>query len=137
MEDYILTIIYFIVVFILVFCGDYFFIKKPVYNSILGIKKKSKKAKKVKKEKKQKDIFELSYITVKFKLDSKKLALKKCILDFALINAFIISFTVTILSMLDLFIAWQFLIGFALLMGLIYSLYELYGKYCVKKGWTK
>ena len=52
-------------------------------------------------------------------------------------NAFIISFTVVVLYILDLFIIWQFLIGFILLVGLIYSIYEIYGNILVKKGYIK
>ncbi|MCR5787938.1 MAG: hypothetical protein K6G37_02520, partial [Bacilli bacterium] len=53
----------------------------------------------------------------------------------SLINGFIISVTVTVISNIKLHIAWQLLIGFALVFGLIYSVYEIYGRHLVKKGW--
>lgn len=122
-------LISFLVIFILVFLADLIFIKKPIFDRESGKKKKSKK--------KKKDFFELNYVVTKFKLDKKKMPIKKCIIHFALINAFIIALTVTILDLLDVFIALQLLIGFVLLFGLIYACYELYGRFCVKKGWEK
>lgn len=133
MNSFIAYIVYFIVVFVLIFLGDLLLIKKPIFDSLNNKKKK----KKSKKKDKVRDIFELNYIITKFNLDKKKMPLKKCIIHFSLINALIISLTVTILSMLDIFVGWQFLIGFILLFGLIYSIYELYGRMCVRKGWSK
>ena len=124
-------VIYFLLVFIVVFIGDFFIIKKPIYDSLNNKQKKNKKKDKLR------DIFELNYIITKFNLDKKKMPIKKCLLHFTLINALIISLTVTILSMLDIFIGWKFLIGFILLFGLIYAIYELYGNMCIKKGWKK
>ena len=131
MANFLEYVIYFLLVFIIVFIGDFFIIKKPIYDSLNNKQKKNKKKDKLR------DIFELNYIITKFNLDKKKMPLKKCLLHFTLINALIISLTVTILSMLDIFIGWKFLIGFILLFGLIYAIYELYGNMCIKKGWKK
>ena len=131
MENILEYIIYFLLVFIIVFLGDYLIIKKPIYDSLNNKQKRNKKKDKLR------DIFELNYIITKFNLDKKKMPIKKCLLHFTLINALIISLTVTILSMLDIFIGWKFLIGFILLFGLIYAIYELYGNMCIKKGWKK
>lgn len=131
MANFLEYVIYFLLVFIIVFIGDFFIIKKPIYDSL------NNKQKKIKKKDKLRDIFELNYIITKFNLDKKKMPIKKCLLHFTLINALIISLTVTILSMLDIFIGWKFLIGFILLFGLIYAIYELYGNMCIKKGWKK
>ena len=51
----------------------------------------------------------------------------------AIINAFIISSVVTIISNIKLKMMWQLLIGFVLLFALIYSLYEIYGRHLIKK----
>lgn len=131
MANFLEYVIYFLLVFIIVFIGDFFIIKKPIYDSLNNKQKKNKKKDKLR------DIFELNYIITKFNLDKKKMPIKKCLLHFTLINALIISLTVTILSMLDIFIGWKFLIGFILLFGLIYAIYELYGNMCIKKGWEK
>lgn len=131
MANFLEYVIYFLLVFIIVFIGDFFIIKKPIYDSLNNKQKKNKKKDKLR------DIFELNYIITKFNLDKKKMPIKKCLLHFTLINALIISLTVTILSMLDIFIGWKFLIGFILLFGLIYAIYELYGNMCIKKGWKK
>ena len=131
MANFLEYVIYFLLVFIIVFIGDFFIIKKPIYDSLNNKQKKNKKKDKLR------DIFELNYIITKFNLDKKKMPIKKCLLHFTLINALIISLTVTILSMLDIFIGWKFLIGFILLCGLIYAIYELYGNMCIKKGWKK
>lgn len=131
MANFLEYVIYFLLVFIIVFIGDFFIIKKPIYESLNNKQKKNKKKDKLR------DIFELNYIITKFNLDKKKMPIKKCLLHFTLINALIISLTVTILSMLDIFIGWKFLIGFILLFGLIYAIYELYGNMCIKKGWKK
>ena len=73
----------------------------------------------------------------KFKLDKKKLNYKSCILCISLINAFIISFVSTVISAIPTKIVWQLLVGFVLIFALIYSMYEIYGRILVKKGFGK
>jgi len=91
---------------------------------------------KLKKQKYNK-IGEINYLIKKFKLDPQKVDYKKTALIVALINAFIISFTCVFISIINVAFVWQMLIGFVLLFALIYSIYEIFGRYLVKKGWGK
>ena len=132
---------FFGVLYVLVFLVDYFLINIRKYN-ILFKKKDSKKAKNKKKNKKKinkKDIQfgEINYLIGKFKLDKKKINYKTAILWISIINAFIISFVSTVISAIPAHIIWQLLVGFVLIFGLIYALYEIYGRILVKKGWGK
>ena len=134
------ALIFFLVVFILGYLIYYFLFLKRRYNATFKVKKKNKK-KKVKKEKKKKDIFssmELSYLIVKFKLDPQKINLIWCLRIIALINSFIVASTSAIIYYLPWnAIMWKFLVGFVLIFGLIYALYEIFGRCLVKKGWVK
>lgn len=121
-------VIYFLVVDLMIFLLDFLFLKLPLYRKLNKKKKGNTKLK---------DVFELSYIITKFKLDKNKMPIKKCLLACSVINAFIIGFTVTVISFLDIATIWQFLIGFVLLFALIYALYEIFGMFCVRKGWIK
>lgn len=122
--DYKLSIYLSIGAFILVFLIDYFLINKKKLNLIKN-KGKTKKG----KTKKIKNIGELDYVIAKFKLDFKKIDTEKAIIWISLINSFIISLVSFIIMIIPLKIAWQMLIAFALLFGLIYSLYEIYGRH--------
>ena len=90
---------------------------------------------KLKKEKYTK-ISELTFIVSKFKLDKKKMDYRKCLNGVAIINAFIISFTITIIDLLPIDIMFKLSVAFVMLMGLIFSLYMIYGKHLQKK-WGK
>lgn len=125
--DYKLSIYLSISAFILVFLIDYFLINKKKLNLIKN-KGKTKKG----KTKKIKNIGELDYVIAKFKLDFKKIDTEKAIIWISLINSFIISLVSFIIMIIPLKIAWQMLIAFALLFGLIYSLYEIYGRHLKK-----
>lgn len=122
--DYKLSIYLSIGAFILVFLIDYFLINKKKLNLIKN-KGKTKKG----KTKKIKNIGELDYVIAKFKLDFKKIDIERAIIWISLINSFIISLVSFIIMIIPLKIAWQMLIAFALLFGLIYSLYEIYGRH--------
>ena len=102
-------------------------------------KKDKKKARNTKKKKIElnKEFGEINYLTAKFKLDKNKLNYKSCILWISLINAFIIAFVSTVISAIPAKIIWQLLVGFVLIFALIYSLYEIYGRILVKKGFGK
>lgn len=89
----------------------------------------------LKKEKYTK-ISELTFLVSKFKLDKKKMNYKKCLNGVAIINAFIISFTIAIVDLIPISMIYKLGIAFVILMGLIFSLYMLYGKYLQKK-WGK
>lgn len=114
-------------VFILVFLVDYFFINKRKLELIKnkGVTKRGKK-------KKIKNIGELDYMIAKFKLDFKKINMDRAIIWITLINSFIITLVSFIIMIIPLKIIWQMLIAFVLLFSLIYSLYEIYGRYLKK-----
>ena len=128
--DYRISIISGIITFIVVFLVDYFVILLP--------KTKVMSGKKVKKNKKKElTIMELEYLKNRFKLDLFKVDLDYCIKWFAFLNSFIIALTSTVIMFIPWHMIFQLMIGFVLLMGLIYALYELFGRHLVKKGWTR
>ncbi len=89
---------------------------------------------------KKKDFYkigEINYLIKKFKLDPKKINYNVTANIIALINAFIIAFTCVAISIVEMKLVWQLLIGFVLLFSLIYSIYEIYGHILLKKGWGK
>lgn len=90
----------------------------------------------LKKEKYVK-ISELGFMVRVNNLDKKKMDYKKCLNGISLINAFIISFVSTLMLIIKVHYMFRLLIAFVLLMGLIYSLYTLYGKYLNKKWGNK
>lgn len=113
-------LIYFVVVFILV---------NLIY--LLFLNKRRLKKNKVK------DMGEVVYIVNKFKLDTKKMDMKKVVYTIGILNAFIIAFVCMIVAAIPLQMILKMAIGFVLLFGLIYSIYEIYGRYLVSKGWSK
>lgn len=126
----------FIILMVVVFLVDYYFINKrklALINS-KGVTKKGK-------QKTVKSISEIDYLVAKFKLNKKKLNKEKAIIWISLINSFIISIVSSIIMLMPFKIMWQMLIAFVLLFGLIYALYEIYGRYLkkleVKKKWIQ
>ena len=81
------------------------------------------------------EIGEINYLAYKFKIPKQDLYKVSIILWIAFVNAFIISLVSTVVTSVPLAICWQLLIGFALLWGLIYSLYEIFGRVLIKKGY--
>ncbi len=128
MNEYLVSLLIFIILFIIVFLVDYFLINKRKLNRI-----KSKGLTKKGKTKKIKSISEIDYMTAKFKLDPKKLNLDKIIIGISILNAFIISIVSSIVMIMPFAIMWQLIIAFALLFGLIYALYEIYGRHLKHK----
>lgn len=122
-------LIVFLMLLLIVFVVDYLFIKRSYFKRITG-KKKSKK-------KKTGDITEITYLVGKFELDKNKLPLKYLLIAISFINAFIISLVAVVVITINIHLVFQMLIGFVLLFALIYSLYELLGRYLVKKGFGK
>lgn len=118
----------FIGLMIIIFLVDYFLINKRKLKLISnnGITKKGKK-------KKTKSIGEIDYLVSKFKLNPKTINRERMIIWISLINSFIISIVSSIIMLLPFKIMWQMLIAFALLFGLIYSLYEIYGRHLKKQ----
>ncbi len=128
MNEYLLSVYIFIALFIIVFVVDYFLINKRKLNLIKtkGVTKKGKR-------KKIKNISEVDYLSAKFKLDTKKLDMDKMIIVISIINAFIISIVSSVIMLMPFAIMWQMIIAFVLLFGLIYALYEIYGRHLKKK----
>ena len=122
MSKILLNLIFFFVLALIIFLGDYLFVFK-----------RKLKSKKVKND----EIMEISYLIYKFKLDKNKVLYKPMCLYCALINGFIISGVVTVICLFDIGYIWRLLIGFVMLLGLIYSIYEIYGRILIKKGWQK
>lgn len=85
------------------------------------------------KKRKYTSIGELNYLLKKFNLDRKKLPVRKMLLNFSLLDAFIMAFTASFITSLLVNTVFQMLIGFVLLFALIYALYEIYGRHLVKK----
>ena len=130
MNTYLLTLIWGISVFVLVFIINFFFTYKLPYSRIRRKKKK----------KRNKDVSEyigISYLVIKYNLDLTKVNITRIFLACSFINAFIISLVFIIIYLIPWNMVFSMLLGFVLLFGLIYALYELYGRYIVKKGWVK
>lgn len=130
MDEFTLTLIWGIVLFVVIFLVNYFLILKRGYKNIQKVKKK-------KKTKKLEDFIGFSLIVPKFKLDVNKMNLNYVFILSSLINSFIISFVFVIIYSVPWDLPFQILLGFVLLFGLIYALYELLGRHLVKKGWKK
>ena len=77
--------IVFLVSFVLVFIGDYFFVAKPKLKKLYEGENSKKKTKKKTKEV---EVGELTYLIAKFNLNKDKLNWKSLAIMFALINAF-------------------------------------------------
>ena len=122
------SLILYIILFIIIFLIDYLFIKRKYLKILNG---KSKKKKRVK------ELTEIVYLIGKFKLEKDKLPINKILIISSLINAFIISLVSVIVMLININVTLQLIIGFILLISLIYSLYEILGMYLVKKGYGK
>ena len=81
------------------------------------------------KKKNKKDLMELTYLINKFKLNKDKLPLNKLLIIISAINAFIISVVYVVLVFFDTYLIVKFIVGFFLLIALIYAMYELLGRY--------
>ena len=121
------ALILFLILFIIIFLVDFLIIKGNY----------EKKSEKKKKKGKNYEVTEIEYLINKFNLDKKKLPIKKIIFLSSCINAFIISLVGVVVILIDVHPIVQLLIGFILLISLIYSLYELLGRYLIKKGCVK
>lgn len=117
-------------VFIVVFLINFLWIFKRGYENI-------KKQKSKKKNKKLEEFVGLSYLIPKFKLDINKMNLNYVFFMVSLIDAFIISFVFVVITIIPWDMGFSMLLGFVLLFGLIYALYEILGRGLVKKGWSK
>lgn len=79
---------------------------------------------------------ELTFLKYKYNLDYSKINIKVLAHVIALSNAFILSITVTIISIFDNFLI-QMLVGFLILIPLILIIYSIIGKIYSKKSRRK
>lgn len=128
------ALIFGLITFFLIYIIYYNFSLKKRFIEYNGkkIKKKSKKAKT-----KPLDFMEYTYLMTRFNLDQEKVNVLYCLRWIGIIDSFIISLTGTIIYYIPGHIMWKFLIGFVMVFALIYSLYEIFGRHLVKKGWSK
>lgn len=117
MDGLVHDLIFFVLVYLLVF---------NIYYFILCRKKKVIKI-----------TNEMDYLITRFKLNKKKINLKRLSLGVSLINAFIIAFVSFIMINIELMMILRLMIGFVILFILIYAIYEIYGRYLYKKWGMK
>ena len=77
---------------------------------------------------KLKDSDEIRVFVLRYNLDVRKIDYNKLLTVLALINAFIISFTATIIVRIDS-IAWTIIVCLLIVLALIFSLFNLAGRY--------
>ena len=80
---------------------------------------------------------ELNLLIYWFKLKRKDLDSDKLVLIFTIINSLIISITATVCTMVKLNYVWQILIGFFMVMSLMYLSYAVVGKIILMKRGRK
>ena len=98
--------------------------------------KTTSKGKKGKKEKPFKYTNEGKLMIIRYNLDEKKVDYQELLRWTSFCNAFIISLTSTIICNIPLKMYYQLAIGFVILFGLIYSIFEIVGRHLNKK-WGK
>lgn len=125
-----MLLIWSILVFMVIFLCNYFLVYKRGYKLI--VKKKKKK-----RTKSLEEFIGISYLVLKYNVDLNKCNLNYLFLSLSFINAFIITIVFIIISMLSWNLSMSMLLGFVLLFGLIYAIYELLGRYLKKKGKCK
>lgn len=75
---------------------------------------------------------EIKLFIARYNLDMRKTKYKTVLNTLTIINSFIIAFCSTIISYIN-GIIWALLVGFVLLLVLIYSFYEIVGRYLKRK----
>ncbi len=88
--------------------------------------------KKRKEYSKLKDTDEIKLFILRYGLNMKKTKYKTVLNTVTIINSFIISFSATIISYIDN-VLWSLLVGFVLLIIMIYSCYEIAGRYLKRR----
>ncbi len=136
MNEIIYNLIFFIVVFLMVYIFCYY-----IAGNIKVPKEKNKykttsKGNKGKKEKPFKYTNEGKLMIIRYNLDEKKVDYQELLRWTSFCNAFIISLTSTIICNIPLKMYYQLAIGFVILFGLIYSIFEIVGRHLNKK-WGK
>lgn len=79
---------------------------------------------------------EINYIVKRFDLDMRKVNYNHLKWTITITNSFIVAFASTVVSMLH-GLGLQILVGFVLLIMLIFSLYEIIGRIYARKGSKK
>lgn len=130
MNNNMILLIWSILVFMVIFLCNYFLVYKRGYK-LISKKKKKKKTKNLE------EFIGISYLVLKYNVDLNKCNLNYLFLVLSFINAFIITIVFIIISMLSWNLSISMLLGFVLLFGLIYAIYELLGRYLKKKGKCK
>lgn len=130
MNNNIMLLVWSILVFMVIFLCNYFLVYKRGYKLI--VKKKKKK-----RTKNLEEFIGISYLVLKYNVDLNKCNLNYLFMSLSFINAFIITIVFIIISMLSWNLSMSMLLGFVLLFGLIYAIYELLGRYLKKKGKCK
>ena len=126
------NLIFFIVVFLIVYIFCYY-----IAGRIKVPKEKNKdKTKGKKKEKQFKYTNEGKLMMIRYNLDKKKVDYRELLRWTGFCNAFVISLTCTIICNIPLKMYYQLAIGFVILFGLIYSIFEIVGRHLNKK-WGK
>ncbi len=127
MEEIILFIACFIVVFI---CYQVIF--------IIPMKKyrKSKKNGKKKKIKEKKELAEIRFLVTKYKLDLDKVNYNKLLLVVSLVSSFDITLIVTIITLFDSYLV-SFLLAAVLVLPIVMISYWLVYKFYEKRGMIK
>ena len=119
-------ILFFIAIFVVLYIGDLYLFIRPAILQMNGKKKR-------KKNKKEKQLIEVEYLCKKFKLNKDKINYNSFMYVVPLFNSFIITTVTMILELIKIPYIFRLLIGFVLLTGLIYAIYEIYGKHLKKK----
>ena len=109
-----------LVLFIVSYIG--LFIIYFIFFYLLGLKRKT-----ISKS------LQVEFLKVRFNMSTKQLKPKKIGLIICFIDPLIISITGTIVSLPNFHYSIQLLLGFVLLIGLIYSFYEILGRILTRK----
>ncbi len=136
MNGIVYNLIFFFVVFLIVYIFCYYIAGRIKVPKEKNKDKKANKDKKVKKERPFKYTNEGKLMIIRYNLDEKKVDYKELLKWTSFCNAFIISLTSTIICNIPLKMYYQLAIGFVILFGLIYSIFEIVGRHLNKK-WGK
>lgn len=136
MNGIVYNLIFFIVVFLIVYIFCYYVAGRIKVPQEKNKDKTSTKGKKGKKEKPFKYTNEGKLMIIRYNLDEKKVDYQELLRWTSFCNAFIISLTSTIICNIPLKMYYQLAIGFVILFGLIYSIFEIVGRHLNKK-WGK
>lgn len=136
MNGIVYNLIFFIVVFLIVYIFCYYVAGRIKVPQEKNKDKTSTKGKKGKEEKPFKYTNEGKLMIIRYNLDEKKVDYQELLRWTSFCNAFIISLTSTIICNIPLKMYYQLAIGFVILFGLIYSIFEIVGRHLNKK-WGK